>query len=216
MKNEVQFKVCGLTRVTDACAAAAAGASYLGFIFYPKSPRRIELEEFLRIAAGLPDLPKVAVTVAPSLDELTALKEAGFDFFQLHFSTNDAGAIAEWSALVGRDRLWLAPKISPEETFNPTCLEFANTILWDGYKKDASTYGGTGTRSNWAIFRELKAAYTNTRWILAGGLSPENAVEALRKTDASVLDFNSGLEISPGIKDQDRIAQVRSVLLGSQ
>lgn len=216
MENKIQFKVCGLTRVADAHAAHAAGASFLGFIFYSKSPRHIQLEEFLKIADELPDLPKVAVTVAPSLDELTAFKEAGFDFFQIHFAANAAGRVAEWSALVGRDRLWLAPKISPEETFDPAWLEFADTVLWDGYKKGASTYGGTGTHSDWATFRELKKTHKGTRWILAGGLSPDNAMEAFRETNAAVLDFNSGLEISPGIKDQDRIAQVRSVLSGSQ
>ena len=65
MIGGIEVKVCGLTRSEDAKAAALAGADFLGFIFYPKSPRRLSLEQFEALMPQLPDLPKVAVTVAP-------------------------------------------------------------------------------------------------------------------------------------------------------
>ena len=67
MVGGTRFKVCGLTRAEDAAAAAGAGADFLGFIFYSKSPRRIDKEQFRNLMAELPDLPKVAVTVAPDI-----------------------------------------------------------------------------------------------------------------------------------------------------
>lgn len=209
MINGVQFKVCGLTRARDAQAAAGAGADYLGFIFYPKSARCIRMERFRDIAPRLPDVPKVAVTVAPDLYTLAQLEGLGFDYFQLHFPAGLAEEVKGWSKLVGKERLWIAPKMPPSVEFDASLLDFASGVLWDGYKKDGDTYGGTGSRSDWESFRKLRQQHPAAKWILAGGLSPENAGEALAKTGADCLDFNSGLEIEPGVKDLERISQVR-------
>ncbi len=213
MIGGIGIKVCGLTRAEDARVAAAAGADILGFIFYPLSPRKIGLEEFAALRAELPELPKVAVMVAPSDGELQAFLGAGFDFFQIHFPAGTAEErIAAWSAAVGKERLWLAPKLAPGEAFDAELLRWAGTILWDGYKKDAATFGGTGARSDWEGFRRESVAHPGTRWILAGGLGPDSAAEAARQTGARWLDFNSGVESSPGIKDPKRLFGVQSVL----
>lgn len=213
MVGEIGFKVCGLTRVEDARAAAAAGADFLGFIFYPLSPRRLELERFVGMRAELPDLPRVAVSVAPSGGELEGFLRAGFDFFQIHFPA-DAGVerVAAWSAAVGKERLWLAPKLAPGAAFDAALLDFADTVLWDGYKKDAATFGGTGARSDWEGFRRESTAHPGTRWILAGGLGPDIAAEAIRATGARWLDFNSGVEATPGIKDPELLSRVKAAL----
>lgn len=209
MINGIEFKVCGLTRARDAQAAAEAGADYLGFIFYAKSPRSIRLERFRDIYARLPDLPKVAVTVAPDLYTLAQLEGAGFDYFQIHFPVGLSEEVESWSKLVGKERLWLAPKMPPGVSFDASLLAFASTILWDGYKKDKDTFGGTGAQSDWAAFRGLKSRYPEAKWILAGGISPENAAAAIEEAGAEVLDFNSSLELEPGVKDLERISQVR-------
>lgn len=209
MVGPIQFKVCGLTRARDAQAAAAAGADYLGFIFYPKSPRSIRIERFHDIKPRLPELPRVAVTVAPDLFTLSQLEAAGFDYFQIHFPIGLAGELESWVKLVGKERLWLAPKMPPGVELDPAMLDQASGVLWDAFKKDADTYGGTGSLSDWEAFRSAKERYPEKKWILAGGLSPENAVEAVEKTGARCLDFNSSLEIEPGVKDLERIAQIR-------
>lgn len=213
MVNGFQFKVCGLTRASDAQAAAEAGADYLGFIFYPKSPRNLRLDRYRDIADRLPNIPKVAVTVAPDLFTLAQLEGAGFDVFQIHFPIGLAEEVEAWSKLVGKERLWLAPKLPPRGELDPTLLDLASGVVWDAFKKDANTFGGTGSRSDWDAFREHKKSFPALKWILAGGISPENAAEALDATGADCLDFNSSLEIEPGIKDLERISQVRVSLI---
>jgi len=209
MINGVQFKVCGLTRARDAQASAEAGADYLGFIFYPKSPRKIRMERFRDIAPRLPDVPKVAVTVAPDLYTLSQLEGLGFDYFQLHFPIGLSEEVEAWSKLVGKERLWIAPKMPPGVRFDPGLLDLADGVLWDAFKKDADTYGGTGTQSDWEAFRQMRERYPDRKWVLAGGISPGNVGEALAQTGADCLDFNSGVEIEPGVKDLERISQVR-------
>ncbi|MCH6256141.1 phosphoribosylanthranilate isomerase [Puniceicoccaceae bacterium K14] len=211
MGEKIKFKVCGLTRAEDAVAAAGAGANCLGFIFYPKSPRGISLADFRAMKAGLPDLPKVAVLVTPETEELQEFVDEGFDFFQVHFPVGLAKErISGWAQTTGSKRLWLVPKIAPDECFDEALLELADTILWDGFKKDA--FGGTGKTSNWDQFRELKERFSQKQWILSGGLGLENLAAAIAKTDASFVDLNSGVEISPGIKDHEKLSAVKSLL----
>lgn len=213
MIEGIQFKVCGLTRALDAQAAAEAGADYLGFIFYPKSPRHIRLQRFRDIQPKLPNIPKVAVVVAPDLYTLAQLEGAGFDFFQIHFPIGLSEEVDAWSKLVGKERLWLAPKIPPGVTLDPALLDRAGAVLWDAFKPSSDVYGGTGTQSDWDSFKEMRLRHPGTKWILAGGISPENAAEALAATGATCLDFNSSLEIEPGVKDLERISQVRVSLI---
>lgn len=210
MAKDVQFKVCGLTSVADARAAADAGATFLGFNFYEKSPRYIPLDAYRAMRPNLPHAAKVAVVVNPDAASLDALDVEGFDFFQIHFPGRDFEAAKLWSERIGPPRLWLAPKIAPGEAFDARLLGLAATILLDGYKADV--YGGTGRLSDWDRFAALSSRHAQTRWILAGGLSPENAAEAARATGARVLDFNSGVETSPGKKDQMRLQAVREAL----
>ena len=214
MVSEISFKVCGLKRQEDAVAAAEAGADFLGFIFYERSPRYLAIESYAALKESLPGLPKVAVTVAPSQEELEDLLGLGFDFVQIHFSVADRPCAGRWSRQVTPEKLWLAPKMAPGEPFDTSLLTLADTILWDGYKREAGVYGGTGAQSDWPLFRMLSETYPQKRWILAGGLSPEIAIEALEATGARVLDFNSGLEFAPGQKDPERIFRVRRALLG--
>ncbi|MCK7533059.1 MAG: hypothetical protein MZV63_19515 [Marinilabiliales bacterium] len=143
--------------------------------------------------------------------------EAGFDFFQVHFPVETPEAtLAAWSATVGADRLWLAPKLPPGAAFPTTVLEHGRTVLWDTYAKDA--YGGTGRTGDWAAFRAAREANTKTNWILAGGLSPGNVAAALAATGARWLDVNSGVESVPGVKDPAKLgaffAAVRAAASG--
>src|SRR5687767_12586899 len=120
MIDGIRFKVCGLTSLVDAEFADRCGADYLGFNFYPKSPRYLPLEQYRAMAPRLPDRRKVAVAVEPAIDELSAIRGAGFDFFQIHFrpETSDA-QLSAWSQLVGEKHLWLAPKLPPEQDVSP-------------------------------------------------------------------------------------------------
>src|SRR5436190_7956473 len=110
MIDGVRFKVCGITSLVDAEFADRCGADYLGFILYPKSPRHISLAQFRAMAPRLPLRRKVAVSVEPTTGELTAMREAGFDYFQIHFRPDAVtpAQINAWAAVVGSKHLWLA------------------------------------------------------------------------------------------------------------
>ncbi|MFL3659337.1 MAG: phosphoribosylanthranilate isomerase [Opitutales bacterium] len=210
MIGGIEVKVCGLTRSEDAEAAALAGADFLGFIFYPKSPRGLSLEQFEALMPQLPDLPKVAVTVAPGEALVDSLEALGFEYFQIHYPLNIGSLAREWSERLTPSKLWLAPKIGPNDSLDEVSLQYADTWLMDAYRKDA--YGGTGETGDWVSFREISEKYPEKLWTLAGGLGPGNVADAVRRTGAERVDLNSGVEISPGIKDRNKLFQVKEAL----
>lgn len=212
MIGGIKIKVCGLTRASDADAASLIGVDFLGFIFYPKSPRYLDYEAYQKLKSQLPHLPKVAVVVMPDSEQLARLEDLEFDFFQIHFPSADTPPeeLSRWSERLTPEKLWLAPKISPGETVDKRILSFASTWLWDTYQKDA--FGGTGRVGDWKGFKQIARRYPAKKWMLAGGLSPENVADAVSRTEAHRIDLNSGVEKSPGIKDQRKLEQVRIAL----
>jgi phosphoribosylanthranilate isomerase len=207
MNPPVQIKVCGLTREEDVDLALSLGADYCGFIVYPKSPRGVSLERATELAARVPEGKRVMVDVETSAENLESARAAGFDCFQIHAGLPvDRSTLAAWSKLVGKERLWLAPRVAPEDAFPEATLEFAATILVDTFAKNQ--VGGTGQVGDWARFAKLQHSYPETHWILAGGLSPENVAAAIASTAATHLDINSGVESAPGIKDPAKLREV--------
>lgn len=204
MIDGIRLKVCGLTSIVDAEFADRCGADYLGFILYPKSPRYLPLATFDAMGPRLPDRNKVAVTVEPTLKELSAMAAAGFDFFQIHFRHDlPIATIAEWSKLVGVDRLWLAPKLPPTSEVAADLLPLAKYFLLDTFH--AEKFGGTGETGDWGKFSRHQNAHTEKTWILSGGLNPENIGDALRRSEARFVDVNSGVESAPGVKDEAKL-----------
>ncbi|MDQ5978217.1 MAG: N-(5-phosphoribosyl)anthranilate isomerase [Verrucomicrobiota bacterium] len=204
MINGVRLKVCGLTSLVDAEAADAIGADALGFIFYPKSPRGITLTQFVAMKDRLPSRKKVAVCVEPSAPELAALVGQGFDHYQIHFGPETTfPVVAGWAHLTGRARLWLAPKLPPAQDVKPDWLPLADTFLLDTFHADK--FGGTGETGDWAKFKRHRDAHPGKTWILSGGLKTENVAAAVAATGAKFLDVNSGVELSPGVKDPAKL-----------
>lgn len=204
MIDGIRVKVCGLTSLVDAEFADKCGADYLGFILYPKSPRHISLAQYRAMSARLPDRRRVAVSVEPSADELTAMRDAGFDYFQIHFrAETPEEKLAEWSRIAGEKHLWLAPKLPPETEVSAATLARARFILLDTFH--AETFGGSGRTGDWTKFARHRAAHPKHFWILAGGLNPENIGEALRQSGAKFVDVNSGVESAPGVKDHAKL-----------
>jgi phosphoribosylanthranilate isomerase len=215
MIGGIRIKVCGLTTLVDAEAADAAGADYLGFIFYPKSPRYVSLAQWRAMAPRLPARKKVAVSVAPTIDDLREWAEAGFDAFQIHFPVATPTAmIGKWAEVVGADRLWIAPKMPPGSEFPPELLLHARTVLWDTYSADG--YGGTGRTGDWKRFRRMREEHPATTWVLAGGLTAANVRHALATTGARMLDVNSGVEAAPGIKDAAKLQAFTAAIRGEE
>ena len=202
MSKSPEIKVCGITRPQDAREASRLGASHLGFILYANSPRFIPAKEAKNIHRSLQaPVPKaVAVDVNPEAQDLRSYKSFSFDFYQLHFPlTTPTERIREWSSIVGYEKLWLAPQIPPGEPFPVDILALAQTFLVDAYAKDK--FGGTGHRADWTLFEEIKNKNPHKKWVLAGGIGPINLSDVLSTVNPDVVDMNSALESSPGVKD---------------
>jgi len=211
MIADIQLKVCGLTSVADAALAVGVGADHLGFIFHPASPRGITLSAYAAMAPRLPNARKVAVTVEPSRGELESLRDAGLDFFQIHFgaATTDA-RLAEWSDVVGAERLWLAPKLPPGSDVSPATLAAARFVLFDTFH--AGGFGGSGRTGDWPKFARHQAAHPDHVWILAGGLNADNIGAALAQSGARLVDVSSGVESAPGKKDAAKLQAFAAAL----
>jgi phosphoribosylanthranilate isomerase len=205
----VEVKVCGITNKRDALNALQAGASFLGFILYPKSPRHISLEHVKQISESLKDISckKVAVDVAPRLEDVALMQKADFQYYQFHFPLDlDIEIIRQWSEMVGPSNLWLAPKLPPGADFPDHLLQYAETFVIDAYSQDK--FGGTGKSADWKSFSEFQILYPEKKWILAGGIGPENVVSSVIQTDARMIDLNSAVESKPGQKEVDKIKSV--------
>lgn len=204
----LRVKICGITRREDALLGAELGADAIGFIFYDKSPRNITWQAAVEIARLLPShVAKVGVFVNPSLAEVNHyIEKVGLDTAQIHGEHH----FAEFRK-VPPNRLIYALQVG--KTFDPRNLEsYRNTgaaILLDAFK--SGVYGGTGTTFDWDVAVKAKLY---GRIILAGGLTPQNAVEAVNQVQPYAIDVNSGIEAQPGVKDHHKLQELFTNLKG--
>lgn len=206
MTAPARFKVCGLTRPGDVDAAAAAGAAYLGFVFFPKSPRHLEIDAAAALAGRAPPgVAKVALTVDANDATLAAiLARVPIDILQLH-GRESPERVAEVRA---RFRL---PVMKALGVAGPDDLaavdahgEVADMLLLDAKPPEgAAVPGGNGVAFDWRLVANRRWPRP---WMLAGGLTPATVAEAVMLTGAPQVDVSSGVETAPGLKDADRIA----------
>ena len=203
-----------MTREVDVTQVLSLGADYLGFIVYPKSPRALELEKAAKLSASVPEGKRVIVDVEPDPVDLKRYREAGFDRFQIHMNPFlEEQKLADYAKSVSRDRLWLAPRLRSSDPFPEQLFNYADTIVLDTYSKDK--IGGTGHTGDFARFAKLKDQFPDITWILAGGLNGLNVADAVKKSTASVVDVNSGVESAPGVKDPEKLRDFFQVCLNS-
>jgi phosphoribosylanthranilate isomerase len=194
-------KICGITRPQDADLAARLGASALGFIFWPGSPRYVEPAAAKAIAASLPaSVAKVGVFVDEPADAIARIMdEAGLDVAQLHGRETPEFCRALRLGLKAGSRvikaIGLAEEPAPFGDFDPDIV-----LLVDAH--DPARRGGTGRTVNWDAAREIAST---RRTILAGGLNAANVKLAVRSVRPFGVDVSSGVESSPGIKDSNRL-----------
>jgi len=191
-----KVKVCGVTDPDFAAEAARCGVDYLGVIFAAKSPRKVDGAKARQIAAAAraarPESPPMVVGVFTdgSAAEIAAMAaDASLDVVQLH------GEFV--------DEVVLALKGAGCEVWRLNGSGVEDAVLLDG--RDGGKTGGTGRLADWALVGELKKK--GLRVVLAGGLSAENCAAAA-ETGADVLDFNSSLETSPGVKSLQRLDEL--------
>jgi phosphoribosylanthranilate isomerase len=195
MKTRV--KICGITNLADAQAAVAAGADALGFNFYEKSPRFIPLPAAAEISKQLPPfVMRVGVFVnAPEDFVLRAIAEGGLTMLQFH--GDEPPEFCTQFGLMGMK----AFRIRDESSLAELPKYATDAYLLDAYSSEAR--GGTGEKFNWNL--AIEAQKFGKPIFLAGGLTPKNVADAVRKVKPFGVDVSSGVEISPGKKDHAKV-----------
>lgn len=200
-----QVKICGLSQPEHVAAAVEAGARYLGFNFFPKSPRFVTPAEAAALMADVPPgVASIGLFVDPDDALLTeTLALAPLDMIQLHGKESPA-RVAEVKALTGLPVMKALGVAGPEDL--DALWDYglvADMLLVDAKApKDAVLPGGNGLAFDWRLLTGRKWLKP---WLLAGGLTPENVAEAIRLTGAAGVDVSSGVETAPGQKDSDLI-----------
>ena len=200
MTNPVSVKICGLATVDDVRACADAGANYMGLVFFEKSPRNITIPAARELALAAPlGLAKVALVVNPSDAELDAITgTVPLDMLQLH-GRETPERVAEVKARYGLP-VMKAVGIADGDDLSKLESYFgvADQILVDAKPpKGGELPGGNGLSFDWRL---VAGRRWPCPWMLAGGLTPENVVEAVKMTGAKQVDVSSGVEDAPGQK----------------
>lgn len=211
----VTAKICGLNSADAVAAAAAGGAFFAGFIFYPPSPRDVSPQQASALAAGLaPGILRVGVFVDPEDSDIEAvLAKLPLDLLQLH-GKESAERLA---AIKDRFRVKLikAIAVAGEADLRHAGDYFgvADWLMFDAKPPAEMTEalpGGNALAFDWRL---LRARRWPLPWVLSGGLTADNLAEAVRLSGAATVDVSSGVERQPGEKDP---AKIRAFLARAQ
>jgi phosphoribosylanthranilate isomerase len=198
----VDVKICGITSEQTLDAAILGGATHIGFNFFAKSPRSVEMDRAASLVRRLPDhVTAVGLVVNEDRARIDAIRtQTGIHTIQLHGEESP-----EFAASLGGD-VWKAIPVKTRDDL-AVAANFVGAVshlLYDAKPpKGADLPGGTGMRFDWAL---LDGFAHPLPWLLAGGLDAGNVAEAIGRTGALFIDVASGVESAPGIKDVDKIA----------
>ena len=197
--TRTRIKVCGITSPADAGCAITAGADAIGMVFYSKSPRHVSISSAREILASMPPFTStVGLFVNSSQEDVsTVLADVPLDLLQFH---GDEGE----SFCSSFNRPYIkAVRVKPETDLVQLCRQYSSArgILLDSYKKGIP--GGTGETFDWGMI----PANLPLPIVLAGGLDANNVAAAVSKVQPWAVDVSSGVEISPGKKDRQKIDQ---------
>ena len=203
MTAHTRVKICGLRDVAALNGAVEAGASYVGLVFFPKSPRHVSIAQAAEVAQAAPlGVAKVALVVNADDPQLDAITEAvPLDVLQLHGSETPA-RVAEIRARYGLPVMKAVGVADASDLAAlDTYAQVADQLLVDAKPpKSADLPGGNGLAFDWRLIAGRRWAVP---WMLAGGLTPKNVAEAIALTGATQVDVSSGVENAPGVKDAD-------------
>lgn len=202
------IKICGNTSLEDAQLAAAAGADAVGFVF-ARSPRRVTVEQVAAITPHLPaQLEKIGVFVDASIQYITeAVESCGLTGVQLHFAAPRELPLKLRARLGSHIRILRVVHFGGDgviAAFSPEAESSVDGVLIDS--RTPMAVGGTGVAFDWAAARATFLQYaSHYKLIAAGGLTPENAAEAIATLQPWGVDTVSGVEAEPGRKDAEKV-----------
>lgn len=197
-------KICGITTPESLKAATEAGARFVGFVFYPPSPRHLSFDIAWNLAISVPTgVRSVGLFVDPSDEELERVTSGiPLDMIQLHGSESP-GRVAQIKDKTNMPVIKAISIASADDLKNIEGYEAAaDWLLFDTKATEGDMPGGTGQSFDWSLLsgREFKLP-----WMLAGGLNEANVRDALSVLDPTAIDVSSGVESAPGIKDEKKI-----------
>ncbi|MCR8720334.1 phosphoribosylanthranilate isomerase [Pseudomonas syringae USA007] len=205
--SAVRSKICGITRIEDALAAAEAGADAIGLVFYPKSPRAVTVLQARAIIAALPPfITTVGLFVNASRCELNETLDAvALDMLQFHGDETP-------EECDGYHRPYIkALRVKAGDDIAQACRTYRNArgVLLDTYVEGVP--GGTGETFDWALIPDD----LDKPVILAGGLTSANVAQAIAQVRPYAVDVSGGVEKSKGIKDREKILAFMSAVHGA-
>lgn len=207
MTSAARVKICGLRDVGMMQAAVDVGASYVGLVFFPKSPRNVTPREATVVAQAVPPgVAKVALVVNADDAQLDAIvDQVPLDILQLH----GAETPERVATIRARYGLPVMKALGVADAGDLAAISdyaaVADQLLIDAKPpKDASLPGGNGLSFDWRL---IAGRRWPVPWMLAGGLTPDNVAEAIRLTGARQVDVSSGVESAPGVKDAALMAR---------
>lgn len=205
MTTDIRVKICGLSTPETVAAAADAGAAYVGFVFFAKSPRNVSLAQARALAVDVPmGVAKVALVVNAEDAFLRDLNDSvPLDMIQLH-GAETPERVREVRRLTGLPVMKAVGIASADDVAAlDIYAQVADQLLVDAKPPpEGDLPGGNGLSFDWRLISNRR---WSVPWMLAGGLTPENVGEALRLTGARQVDVSSGVESGPGIKDETAI-----------
>lgn len=194
-----RIKICGITSVTDARMVAEAGADAIGLVFYPPSPRALDIDRAAEIVAALPPfVTPVALFVDPQPREVEHVL-AACSVGLLQFHGDEPPALCRAFGLPYLKAIRVRPEVDLLQSLAP--YEDAAGWLFDAFHE--GLYGGTGRAFDWDLMPRAAARPL----VLSGGLTPENVAEAVRSVRPWAVDVSSGVEAAKGVKDAARVAR---------
>jgi phosphoribosylanthranilate isomerase len=200
MTSPLRIKICGITKPDQGRAIARMGATAVGFICFPKSPRYVTPQQIRAIVDALPSetIDRVGVFVDAPVEEIVGVVAIGhLNAVQLHGNESPDFCEQIRSVLPGVEVI-KAVRVRSQEALEQALLysKSVDALLLDAYHPNL--YGGTGKTLDWAMLQHFCPGCS---WFLSGGLTPDNVRDALSLLHPDGIDLSSGVEIAPGDKD---------------
>jgi phosphoribosylanthranilate isomerase len=202
----MRVKICGITKPEQGRAIAELGATALGFICVSASPRYVKPEQIRAVVEQLPDsVDRIGVFANAAIAEISrVVAKGGLSAVQLHGSESP-DFCRQLRRELPKVELLKALKVRTPENLQQaeSYADCTDTLLLDAYHPQL--LGGTGKTLDWIALRQFRSPRP---WFLAGGLTPENILDALKELQPNGIDLSSGVERSPGDKDLERVTRL--------